>query len=567
MTVPPQQRTDSPQYFTRPTTPPYPEDPTTATRHLCAGVYIDETFRNDILREVYYQPRRLVAPSYGFDAVPVLAHAMRARNAAIVRDGLIVATVLFALCFAKAAILIVLSAMIALQLVVATYRLGRDAVRRIRNAEPIGGLTVRALFLLLGWSVGGFLPVFAVITLMGGLSSSYLGGGTDEVVTNLVTTVYGSILLGLLIFAYPTVFSLWRQTELGKMAPGARVTTPVRNSRLDDIGRQQRGNTTIFSGFKPYVGSGSVIETWGFAQRLVRANHPLAQAIDDVRRSYAPPVPNERQREFASPPFEAQELVDYVREHLSALLPWREAEEQIAGLTVEDRVCLAGTEASRLVPYTDPNVMAAVVRFPTTPARHYLACQVFAWGGELITTVYVHIAVQGRSLYLEVTTTALPPCDERFRVVDTMSGHGNRAWFRAFTDGLLETPRIIWRSPLNLAAALINLSAGSAVAAASPDRLTRGFDYGARVGIREIGAEPEMRYLTQMQDVAKYQKLIERRVIASVLDFLDDRDIDTEEYRARANAILNVNGGANNFGQAAYNGPVNAPAAAPGGKA
>ena len=92
MTVPPQQRTDSPQHFVRPTAPPYPEDPTTATRHLCAGVYIDDIFRNEILREVYYKPRRIMAPSYGFDAVPVLAHSLRARNAAIIRDCLIVAT-------------------------------------------------------------------------------------------------------------------------------------------------------------------------------------------------------------------------------------------------------------------------------------------------------------------------------------------------------------------------------------------------------------------------------------------------------------------------------------------
>ncbi len=556
MTVPPQQRTDSPQYFVRPTAPPYPEDPTTATRHLCAGVYIDDIFRNQILREVYYKPRRIMAPSYGFDAVPVLAHSLRARNAAIVRDCLIVATVVFAACFAKIAIVAVLSFMVGLQLIVGTYRLAREAFRRIRNAEPIGGLTVRAVVLLFGWTLVWIIPVLAAAALTGSVTNAIGndGYGDDGAVTNVVTTVYGSILLGLLIFAYPTAFSLWRQTELGKMAPGARVTTPVRNARLDDIGRQQRGNTTVYSGFRPYVGSGRLVGTWGFAQRLVRANRPLAQAVDQLR---PPGVQTERQREFARPPFEAQDLVDYVREHLSNLLPWREAEEQIAGLTVEDRVFLAGTEVSRLVPYIDPNVMAAVVRFPTTPARHYLACQVFAWGGELITTVYVHIAVQGRSLYLEVTTTALPPCHQRYRVVDTLEGHGSTAWYRAFKDGLLETPRTIWRSPLNLVAALINLTAGSANAAVSPDRLTRGFDYGARVGIRELGAEPGMRFMTQTQDVAKYRRLIERRVVASVLDFLDHHDVDTEEYRNRANAMLNVNGGVNNFGQAAYNGSVN----------
>ena len=95
--------------------PPFPEDPTTATRHLCAGAYLDETFRNDSLREVYYQPRRLVAPSYGFDLVPVLGHCLRARNGALIRDGAIVGTFLAAACISWAAVLFVVSTMASLQ--------------------------------------------------------------------------------------------------------------------------------------------------------------------------------------------------------------------------------------------------------------------------------------------------------------------------------------------------------------------------------------------------------------------------------------------------------------------
>jgi hypothetical protein len=556
MTVPPQQRMDSPRQFRRPAGPPYPEDPTTATRHLCAGAYLDDTFRNDSLRQVYYQPRRVVAPSYGFDVVPVLAHCLRARNGAIIRDCLILATVLVSACISPAAIVMALVTMAQLQLTVGTWRLVRETIRRVRDAEPIalGALAARTFLLIAGWVLVGVVGVASSVALIKGFTESLTTtGGLGDAGAATVALVYGSILLCLLIFCYPVAFSLWRQTELGKMAPGILVTQPVRNARLDEIGRQQRGNTTVYSGFKPYVGSGPVIDTWGFAQRLVQVERSHVGGMNG-HHTYVPAEPTERQREFTSPPFDAQELVDYVRGHLSNLLPRREAEEQIAGLTVEDRVCLAGTEVSHLIPYTDPDAMAAMIRFPTTPARHYLACQVFAWGGELITTVYVHIAVQGRSLYLELTTTALPPCDERFRVVDTVEGHGTAAWFRAFKDGLVETPRAIWRSPLNLGAALINMVAGSAGTTDAPTRMARGFDYGARIGIRELGAEPQMRFLTQTQDVVKYKKLIERRVIASVLDFLDDRGIDTAEYRARAASV--INGGVHNWSEATYNGPV-----------
>src|SRR5437868_9911874 len=46
-----------------------------ATRHLCAGVHLDPSFRDLVLRGVHNDSARMVAPSYGFDLVPVVEHA------------------------------------------------------------------------------------------------------------------------------------------------------------------------------------------------------------------------------------------------------------------------------------------------------------------------------------------------------------------------------------------------------------------------------------------------------------------------------------------------------------
>ncbi|RSM74180.1 hypothetical protein DMB66_01835 [Actinoplanes sp. ATCC 53533] len=543
----------------RPPPEPFPEDPTKATRHLCAGAYLDETFRNESLRQVYYQPRRLVAPSYGFDLVPVLAHCLRARNGAVVRDLAIVGTFLVAACISWLAVLLVLSSMVSLQAAIATYRLARDTIRRLRTGAPVrlGTLVPRMFLLVLGWTVATVFGSFVSGTILRQGSRTLLEGGTDGVESAVSGLAAGALVLALLIFLYPTAFSLWRQSALTRLTPGSRVTLPLRDTRLDEVARQQRGNTVVYSGYRPYVGSGLLVETWGFAQRLVQPEQPFVREFEalrgDRRGSAAPDT--ERDREFATPPFTAQEVVDYVRNHLATLLPEREAEAQITGLTVEDRILLAGTEVSHLGPHTTPEVMAAVIRHPSTPARHYLTCQVFSWGGQLITTVYVHLAVQGRSLYLELTTTALPPCAEAYRVVDTEDGTGALAWLRALRAGVADTPQAIWRAPAGLAGALITMVAAGG-APAGGDNLTPGYDYGARIGVRELGSDLEMRNLTQLQDVGKYQKLIERRVIASVLDFLDDRGVDTIEYRARAASVLNANG-VNNFGDnVSYQGPV-----------
>jgi hypothetical protein len=54
---------------------------------------------------------------------------------------------------------------------------------------------------------------------------------------------------------------------------------------------------------------------------------------------------------------------------------------------------------------------------------------------ERITTVYVHVAVQGRSLYVELSTTALPPCANAYRIVDSVENTGSIAWLRAIGKG------------------------------------------------------------------------------------------------------------------------------------
>jgi hypothetical protein len=49
-----------------------------ADRRMCAAAYIDAEFRHSVLRDVYNDRVRRVAPSYGFDVVMVVWHAWRA---------------------------------------------------------------------------------------------------------------------------------------------------------------------------------------------------------------------------------------------------------------------------------------------------------------------------------------------------------------------------------------------------------------------------------------------------------------------------------------------------------
>jgi hypothetical protein len=78
----------------------------------------------------------------------------------------------------------------------------------------------------------------------------------------------------------------------------------------------------------------------------------------------------------------------------------------------------------------------------------------------------------------------------------------------------------------------------------------RGIDVGATRSVRELGAavktdevvglrmNTDINYF-QYRDVIKHSKVVERRLLATVLDFLHDHGIDTKDYEQRAITILN----------------------------
>ncbi|MBK6047839.1 hypothetical protein JHN58_36920, partial [Streptomyces sp. MBT55] len=61
--------------------PPVHPAASEASRLLCAGAHLHDGYRDAVIEQLYVQEQRIVAPSAGFDAARVLAHALRARRA------------------------------------------------------------------------------------------------------------------------------------------------------------------------------------------------------------------------------------------------------------------------------------------------------------------------------------------------------------------------------------------------------------------------------------------------------------------------------------------------------
>lgn len=505
-----------------------PGEESAPTRHLSAAAYLDASFRHASLREVYYQTKRVVAPSFGFRLPPVLWHCLRARQAAVVRDSTILAMLLVSAClfvplFSAALFLTCLHLAVLVWRFARATLLARPEAQVSWRALRWHGIQVAATLSMLAASCV-FLVLAAAVTP--GIAMGTGFGGLEEGTDTLALVGWSAFMIPFMFLLPPVVTNLWTQSQLDRLVPGKWAGTP-RSPRLDAIERQQSSNTTVYSDYHPFVGAGGIVDSWGFSQRLVRRDEVLGQPRA------------EHQREFPQAPFTALDIVAHVRQHLRALAEEATPERRLPGLRVEDRVFLAGTEVNHLSPVTPPDVMEQIIQHPVTPARHYLTCRVESWRGELVTSVHVHFAVQGRTLYLELTTTALPPCDERYRVVDQVDGTGAAAYGRAFLRAIAEAPRTVAFAPMNLTRALADavLNASQSVV---PTALARGFDYGARASVRELGASDMTRNHIQTQDILKHKRIVERRVIATVLDFLESHEVDTSEYRQRALTILNA---------------------------
>jgi hypothetical protein len=182
--------------------------------------------------------------------------------------------------------------------------------------------------------------------------------------------------------------------------------------------------------------------------------------------------------------------------------------------------------------------IAAAIANTSDVARYYLASRVESWGGEVVTSVFVHVSLQGSTLYLEFSIFALLPTRAEYHIVDEEGRTGADAAVKAAVKGLFSLPeemlaiRRVARAPGQLWAAVRPRPDQTSKARAS-------INIGTAVSAREgASADADGSYF-QFQDILQHSKIIERRLIAAVEDYLKGLGVDTSEFSARVQAVLN----------------------------
>lgn len=506
----------------------------TATRRLAAGMYLDRQLMRGAIEEIYNARKRRAAPAYGYFLSPVLRHAWRAWWIDLTRDLATVASIAFVLLHAPVALVLVLTVaglpILAAELksVVAklvSHLLRKDGYHQLHGLLSHLKLVCGAMALLLA------LLVICVLLMSVPVRPRLLAGGPEDVAT--LASVF--VLIGLICASV-------RISQLIRLRGSASAAVSPRSPRMRHLEKQTHEDVIIYSNSMPFLGAGQGILSWSITQRLIPANRNGQADVRFVR------------------PFDVDALVRTVEQSLEELAHDEDPQTALPGLDVREQIYVEDRGLN------EPGQHLDLARVRLTPylltrqqlARRYLACQVVAWGGEVVTTTFVNISLQGRTLYVHFETRALLPLPEEFRIMDRHSllclPANTRIivceWQEIFH--VLATMRRIATAPRILMKALM-------AQRKDPDwGLLRGA-HGPLVCIREAPIRDQKRPVRalghrrektagdarelplsnfQLLDVVRHSKIVERRLFATIRDFLEEHDLDVTEFDQQARAII-----------------------------
>nr|WP_213088704.1 hypothetical protein [Streptomyces griseoaurantiacus] len=524
-----------------PATPPYASE---ATRLLCAGTYLDSAYRDRVIDELYLGEQRLAAPSLGFDAARVLAHALRARRLELGWSAAILGLWVVGLPLTRGWLF--------LFLVFGTYSALAPWARGKADEPP---MYRRVFAFLLRWygrvGITALLVTTVYVACGGGedadrsvSSPSYYGGAYGSSgSTDLFDTLHEWVgvlgawltlailaLTGLFLAAQRSQVTRSLSAELSmerfpdvagdpaEQAEGRRFRRLAQRIRAE-----QWQPLVMYHEARPFCGAGAAHDTWVLAVEL-RPDSARAQR----------PLSNRTVLETVRP------LLEQLRE--SAATAEHPVRDRLRRLEIDECVFLPveGLLRREDAPYAPGDFeshLARAVEEGAEKRRHFLRVRVGGWEEELVVSVFVRVHTQGRMLMLEIAPHVLTPVREDFKDADRTAhryNHNNLLGKAAWA-----VPRV----PAAAAVAVYQLGrqvvfgwrlVTSGNAGALPE--------GPAASVRELGAAPDGSLFQEM-DVDRYLRAVQDRIAHGVRTALADAGYQTGEFVQK---IINIsNGGVN----------------------
>jgi hypothetical protein len=541
----------------------------TATRHLCAGVYLDPAFRDLVLRKVHNDTRHRVAPSAGFDLVCVVWHAWRAR---VLQD------VMYATVLAVLALAVVMSVPVGLTafcliglwyLVPRTVRLAPGVIRLLfwaaidemtHRREPRGDpAALREQSLWLTLAAGGcvFLGTAVVLT-------------AEWQQVSLAGLAVPAVLWVALAGGMAGTTAALRQLALNRVKRARQLRPSELGKRLTVIDQQQSHTFVAYP--RP--------ETDGQDRRLLYLEPPvLFPGSGSILKLPGPAViplvssgpGTTADRESKVRPFRASDLVRELYGVFTEIANGPDR-ERLPGLEVHHRVFVAekdlASERKFLESPPDWPDLRAIIDKPASPERHFLELRIVT-DDELVTTVYARVRVQDRFLVLSLVTCALTRTIADYHVIDRHAASGKSAIVGSALRGMRDLPAEIVRSWQLLQAPVLYLRGAWAI---RPDPTLvprRRGDIATCISVREEKATPWEHAGHDSDTIIGHLKTLEERLLSTTEEFLSERNVDTSGFSDSTAVIISAQvvtlGGRPDFRNATLYNNQASPNQSPGG--
>lgn len=513
-----------------------------ATRLLCAGTYLDDGFRDTVIDQLYVHEERFAAPSLGYDASRVLAHALRARRVELGWAVGILALWFIAIPLTKGLVALLIGPFLVLGL--ARWIRGRSATApayRVVLAFLVrwyGRITLLQsalllLFLLLADddSGGEFLGTITELTEAGEFHEFAMSLTAQEMWGIGPLEVWITVAVPLLVawavatqrgqFARALTQELSRERFADQRSDPAEQTEGARSRRLRDrIRVEQHARLVMYGADDPFCGAGEPYEPWSLSVELrprknLEGSAPEPLDNSAIMRHVVPLVEALR----VPSPHGSPQIRAAVRDRL------RELEiDEVVFLPVD------GLPARGAAPYTPEGFethRSGAIEEGGESRRHFLRIRVGGWGEEIVTTVFVRVHTQGGMLMLEVAPHVLRPVKPLFRYADRIAHrYRHNHHFGKAVWALGQTPRSAGQALVTVGRALGHgwrlLTAGHAHA----------LPEGPEVSVRELGSDDEASLFQEM-DVSRYLKSVQDRVANGVTVALREAGYETAEFEQK----------------------------------
>jgi hypothetical protein len=518
-----------------------------ATRHLCAGVYVDRSFRDLILCKIHNDARHRVAPSYGFDLVPVVRHAwwswlldtgqllamLGILVAGLAIDSLLAAVVVWCvvvLCLLLRRIARMFPEVLRLQVERVSEHWGlQDCTRRRRVSDRDLQSRKRLLKAMLAG---------CLITAVAPLVVSYL------LKVPLTSAARPAIVISSVLVSCAIVAGVVRQLLLNAVAH-AETLRPQTLTRREKIINEQQDHVCVIyhrpphqdddadpldllmrtDTPSPFLGSGKLVNRW-----LPPLTLQLLQ----------PGEGSLQQREYTRPPFTAHKLVETLRAALIKLGSDPGA-ENLPGLKVRDRIYIAAADYS-----ADGGLIRGglgkreiwqIIDDHRLTGHHFLETSVPIFGGELVATVLLRVSIKGRCLSLDVATCALTRTPGAYHVIDKFGERGTGAVLRSAARSALAVPVDVMRMWRLLGIPVVLGWAWWA----QKDRtvVPRRRTIRSKIAVREEIADAWENAQLDRTTIYDHMKIIEQRILKTTRDFLQEHGVDISVFEKQATNIIN----------------------------